>query len=155
MQPPPPPPLPLSAYIFFMHILRRMGKNKAYAYHTCTYFHTCRVSIKLVCIRNPAGFLACPSVPVIAKARAVPTGGPRYYSGSLRCWTLPVYTYHCGVVISDLGAERGYQHQRRRHNLFNAISAARMTRNKQQRKRQVSKRASQHISTCRVNVIKH
>ena len=44
------------------------------------YFHTRRVSIKLKCIRNPAGFLACPSVLDIAIARAVPTGGPRYYS---------------------------------------------------------------------------
>ena len=30
---------------FFFFILRRMGKNKALAHHTSTYFHTCRVSI--------------------------------------------------------------------------------------------------------------
>ena len=51
-------------------------------HHTSTYFHTCRVSILLNGLRNPAGFLACPSVPTIAIASAVPTGGPRYYSDS-------------------------------------------------------------------------
>ena len=30
---------------FFFFILRRMGKNKALAHHTSTYFHTRRVSI--------------------------------------------------------------------------------------------------------------
>ena len=30
---------------FFFFILRRMGKNKALAHHTCAYFHTRRVSI--------------------------------------------------------------------------------------------------------------
>ena len=30
-----------------------MGKNKALAYHTSTYFHTRRVSIKLSCFRSP------------------------------------------------------------------------------------------------------
>ena len=39
-----------------------MGKNKALAHHTSTYFHTRR------------GFLAYPSVPVGDTARAVPTG---------------------------------------------------------------------------------
>ena len=38
-------------YTFF--ILRRMGKNKAQAHHTSTYFHTRRVSIELSCFRNP------------------------------------------------------------------------------------------------------
>ena len=31
--------------LFFFFILRRMGKNKALAHHTSTYFHTRRVSI--------------------------------------------------------------------------------------------------------------
>ena len=34
-----------SYFFFFFFILRRMGKNKALAHHTSTYFHTCRVSI--------------------------------------------------------------------------------------------------------------
>ena len=52
-----------SCFFFcFFFILRRMGKNKALAHHTSTYFHTRR------------GFLACPSVPVGDTARAVPTG---------------------------------------------------------------------------------
>ena len=41
-------------------------------------FNTRRMSIYLDCVRDPAVFLACPSVPAIAIARAVPTGGPRY-----------------------------------------------------------------------------
>ena len=32
-------------FFFFFFILRRMGKNKAEACHTSTYFHTRRVSI--------------------------------------------------------------------------------------------------------------
>ena len=32
-------------FFFLFFILRRMGKNKALAHHTCTYFHTRRVSI--------------------------------------------------------------------------------------------------------------
>ena len=32
-------------FFFFFFILRRMGKNKALAHHTSTYFHTRRVSI--------------------------------------------------------------------------------------------------------------
>ena len=32
-------------FFFFFLILRRMGKNKAEAHHTSTYFHTRRVSI--------------------------------------------------------------------------------------------------------------
>ena len=66
-------------------VLRRMGNNKAQAHHTSTYFHARRVSIQLNFIRNPAGFLACPSVSTIAIARAVPVGGPRYYPGSASC----------------------------------------------------------------------
>ena len=38
---------------FFFFILRRMGKNKALAHHTSTYFHTRRGSIKLSCFRSP------------------------------------------------------------------------------------------------------
>ena len=34
-----------SFFFFFFQILRRMGKNKALAHHTSTYFHTRRVSI--------------------------------------------------------------------------------------------------------------
>ena len=34
-----------SFFLFFSFILRRMGKNKASAHHTSTYFHTRRVSI--------------------------------------------------------------------------------------------------------------
>ena len=32
-------------FFFFFFILWRMGKNKAVAHHTSTYFHTRRVSI--------------------------------------------------------------------------------------------------------------
>ena len=32
-------------FFFFFFILRRMGKNKALAHHTSTYFHTRRVSV--------------------------------------------------------------------------------------------------------------
>ena len=32
-------------FLFVFFILRRMGKNKALAHHTSTYFHTRRVSI--------------------------------------------------------------------------------------------------------------
>ena len=32
-------------FFFLFFILRRMGKNKALAHHTSTYFHTRRVSI--------------------------------------------------------------------------------------------------------------
>ena len=62
------------------YILRRMGENKTFQR---IFIHTSYVDR----IRNPAGFLACPSVPAIAIARAVPTGGPRYTSagGSRRC----------------------------------------------------------------------
>ena len=35
----------LGIFYFFFLILRRMGKNKALAHHTSTYFHTRRVSI--------------------------------------------------------------------------------------------------------------
>ena len=52
-----------------------MGKNKAQAHHTSTYFRTRRVSIELGCLHNPAGFLACPSVPaitIIARAVSLP-----------------------------------------------------------------------------------
>ena len=35
----------LTFFFFFLFILRRMGKNKALAHHTSTYFHTRRVSI--------------------------------------------------------------------------------------------------------------
>ena len=35
----------ISGHFFFFLILRRMGKNKALAHHTYTYFHTRRVSI--------------------------------------------------------------------------------------------------------------
>ena len=69
-----------------------MGKKKAQAHHTATYFHTRHVSIQLNCIRNPAGLLACPSVPEIA--RAVLTSGPRYYSGSASCvdtWCIVIF----------------------------------------------------------------
>ena len=39
-------PIPPVAYLFFLlYILRRVGKNKALAHHTSTYFHTRRVSI--------------------------------------------------------------------------------------------------------------
>ena len=38
-------PNALVCVAFFFHILRRMGKNKALAHHTSTYFHTRRVSI--------------------------------------------------------------------------------------------------------------
>ena len=34
-----------SFFFFFFSVLRRMGKNKALAHHTSTYFHTRRVSI--------------------------------------------------------------------------------------------------------------
>ena len=37
----------------FFFILRRMGKNKALAHHTFTYFQTRRVSIYLSCFRSP------------------------------------------------------------------------------------------------------
>ena len=47
------------------------GKINLKAHHTPAYSHARRVSIHLNCVRNPAGFLACPSVPVIAIARAV------------------------------------------------------------------------------------
>ena len=71
-----------------------MVKNKALAHHTSTFFsHTSGVSIQLNCIRNPAGFLAYPSVPVIAIARAVPTGGPRYYSSSASCRCIQMREY--------------------------------------------------------------
>ena len=36
---------PHPTFFFFFYILRRMGKNKALAHHTSTYFHTRRVSI--------------------------------------------------------------------------------------------------------------
>ena len=52
----------------------------------------CRFS-SIHCIRNPAGFLACHSVPVMAIARAVPTGGPRYYSGSASCRCMRMREY--------------------------------------------------------------
>ena len=41
----PPPHAFLCLFSFFFFILRRMGKNKALAHHTSTYFHTRRVSI--------------------------------------------------------------------------------------------------------------
>ena len=46
-------------FFFFLYILRRMGKNKALAHLTSTYFHTRRVSIQLSCFRSPtlAGLL--------------------------------------------------------------------------------------------------
>ena len=37
--------IPMLSLFFFFLILRRMGKNKALAHHTSTYFHTRRVSI--------------------------------------------------------------------------------------------------------------
>ena len=40
-------------FFFSSFILRRMGKNKALAHHTSTYFHTRRVSIQLSCFRSP------------------------------------------------------------------------------------------------------
>ena len=40
-------------FFFFFSILRRMGKNKALAHHTSTYFRTRRVSILLSCFRSP------------------------------------------------------------------------------------------------------
>ena len=36
-----------------------------------------RVPIYFNCVRNPAGFLAYPLLPVVAIARAAPTGGHR------------------------------------------------------------------------------
>ena len=61
-----------------------MAINKA-KLTTLPRIFTRRASIQLNCICNPAGFLRCPSVPNVAIARAVPTGGPRYYCGSPSC----------------------------------------------------------------------
>ena len=58
-------------FFFFFFILRRMGKNKALAHHTSTYFHTRRMLIQLSCFRSPtlAGapfgshYITIPAVP--------------------------------------------------------------------------------------------
>ena len=60
-----------------------MGKNKALKLTTLPrVFIGIVCQLLLDCVRNPAGFLACPSVPAIAIAPAVPTGGLRHYSSS-------------------------------------------------------------------------
>ena len=51
--PSPNPTRRLALTLFCFFILRRMGKNKALAHHTSTYFHTRRVSIQLHCFRSP------------------------------------------------------------------------------------------------------
>ena len=43
-------------FFFFFFILRRMGKNKALAHHTSTYFHTRRVSIWFDIVDTPSTF---------------------------------------------------------------------------------------------------
>ena len=73
-------------------------------HHTSTYFHTCSVSILLNCLRNPAGFLACPSVPTIAIASAVTTGGPRYYSDSASFFFL-----FLTLLLSSFWTSRGHR----------------------------------------------
>ena len=84
--------IPTIFFLFsFVLILWRMRKNKAQAHHTSTMFsytscvdlNSITFAIQLVfwrVLRFPryAGFLACPSVPAIGIARAVPTRGPRY-----------------------------------------------------------------------------
>ena len=76
-----------ASIFFFLFILRRMGKNKALAHHTSTYFLTRRVSIKLSCFRSPtlAGaplkFIASDMVPAPFACRLLgELGGDRQAS---------------------------------------------------------------------------
>ena len=67
-------------------ILRRMaggGGNTAKAHHTSTNFNTCVAVISDVFLIQR--YLAYPLVHVVKAARAVPTGGYRYYSSSASC----------------------------------------------------------------------
>ena len=79
-------------FVFFF-ILQRMGGNKAYAGHTFTYFYTCRVSITLIVFRNPVLGGVASFGSRVAIARAVPTGGHRYYASSTSCRCIPMREY--------------------------------------------------------------
>ena len=75
----------------FFCILQRMGKNKAQAHHTSTYFHARCVSIKLSCFRNPA----------LAGASFW-----SHYSHSVSCpyqrSSLPVFLFQCSIPSSTV-----------------------------------------------------
>ena len=74
-------------YCFFScsHILRRMGKIKLKVTTLPRIFSHVVCHLSQLHAQSSSGFVVCPSVPAIAIARVVPTGGPRYYSGSASC----------------------------------------------------------------------
>ena len=98
-------------FFFFFCILRRVGKDKITLKLAATlprvFVHTRRVSIKLIWVRNPAGFLTCPSVPAIAMA----LGRLRYHSGSARrgpCESNELYALHTDGESRGNSAKNGH-----------------------------------------------
>ena len=86
-------------FFFFFFILRRMGKNKALAHHTPTFFHARRLSIYLSCYRIPTLAGAPVQFIVVATWRLCHPPFRKEHPRRLKPSSLPDWTHAQGAHV--------------------------------------------------------